>query len=301
MPDPANELSDSSERGESSELGSAAHLVAREDLTDDLAVFHFAPEGRVPPFRAGQWMKLGVRDRTGGGALVWRPYTVASTSRSAVLSFYVRRVWKPAPGKLTTLLWRLERGDEVRWQAPRGRFTLERWRAEREPRALLLLAGGTGLAPFVAQLEELVHEGAPTRVVLAHGASYADELGFRAHFEQLASSSVDRAGRPWSFAYLPTVSRPGHPRNRAWRGLCGRVEDLLASPADAPCAVERALGHALAPAKVFALACGYARTIDNLLAALHARGFAGPRARADGTLDVLVDSFGADESSPRAS
>jgi NAD(P)H-flavin reductase len=295
MPAPAIDTSDSTERG------FAAHLVAREDLTDDLAVFHFAPEGRVPPFRAGQWMKLGARDRACGGALVWRPYTVASTSRSALLSFYVRRVWKPAPGKLTTLLWGLQRGDEVRWQAPRGRFTLERWRAEREPRALLLLAGGTGLAPFVAQLEELFHEGAPTRVVLAHGASYADELGFRAHFEQLASANVDSAGRPWSFAYLPTVSRPEHPRNSSWRGHCGRVEELLASPSNAPCAVELALGRALAPANVFALACGYSRTIDNLLAALHARGFAGPRARADGTLDVLVDSFGAVESGPRAS
>jgi ferredoxin--NADP+ reductase len=295
MPAPAIEASSSPAHG------FAAHLVAREDLTDDLALFHVAPEGRVPPFRAGQWMKLGVRDRARDGALVWRPYTVASTSRSALLTFYVRRVWKPGPGKLTTLLWGLQRGDEVRWQAARGAFTLERWRAERKPRALLLLAGGTGLAPFVAQLEELVHEGAPTRVVLAHGVSYADELGFRARFEQLAASTVDDAGRPWSFEYLPTVSRPDHPRNRSWRGQCGRVEALLASPADTPCAVERALGRPLAPADVFVLACGYARTVDNLLAALHARGFTGPRAGADGTLDVLVDSFGADESSSRTS
>jgi ferredoxin--NADP+ reductase len=295
MPASAIELSDSPAHG------FAAHLVAREDLTDDLALFHFAPEGRVPPFRAGQWMKLGVRERAPDGAFVWRPYTVASTSRSALLSFYVRRVWKPAPGKLTTLLWGLQRGGEARWQAACGRFTLERWRAEQEPRALLLLAGGTGLAPFVAQLEELVHEGAPTRVVLAHGVSYADELGFRARFEQLAASTVDSAGRPWSFVYLPTVSRPDHPRNRSWRGPCGRVEALLASPADTPCAVERALGRPLAPAEVFVLACGYARTVDNLLAALHARGFRGPRAGADGTLDLLVDSFGADESSSRAS
>lgn len=274
-----------------------ARLVAREDLTDSLAIFRFAPPAPALDFRAGQWTKLGLPDPKAGGELVWRPYTIASSPQGAELRFYVRRVWKPAPGRMTSLLWKLEPGARIQLTPPRGRFTLDRWRAEGPPRTLLLLAGGTGLAPFVAHVEDLWRSGAPAPVVLCHGASYEDEFGFRARFEELSRARSDAEGRAWSFRYLPTVSRPDHPRNSRWRGSRGRVEALLASCGATVAPLERALGHALDPARTFAMACGYTRTLDNVLAELRARGFVGPREREDGRLDVLLDSFGDDRES----
>lgn len=272
-----------------------ARLVEREDLTSDLAIFRFRSLDPIPPYRAGQWTQLGLPDAAAGGEVVWRPYTLASVADGDQLVFYVRRVWKPAPGRMTSLLWALHAGDEASWRRPRGHFTLEAWRAEQPPRTLVLLAGGTGLAPFVAHLEELWRDGAPAPVLLCHAASYVDELGFRERFERLAAEQVDGAGRPWRFRYTPSISRPEHARNSTWRGLRGRIEAQLARPApNEPSPLERAWSIELTPARVHVLVCGYLRSIDNVLAELHPRGFVGPRPRPDGSLDVRIDSFGDD-------
>lgn len=270
-----------------------ARLVERRDLTGELAVFRFEPSTPLV-FRAGQWTQLSLPDPGRAGEFVTRPYTLASAPRDPLVSLYVRRVHKPRAGRLTSLLWKLAPGDRVALGPPRGRFTLDSWRAEAAPRALLLLAGGTGLAPFAAQIEELWSEGAPAHVVLCHGVSYCDELGFRARFEELAQATHDSAGRPWRLRYLPTVSRPWHERNASWSGACGRVEALLAACGSADSLLEQALGHPLDAQRVFALACGYARALDNVLRELRARGFAGPRRDARGALDVMLDSFGDD-------
>lgn len=271
----------------------SARLAQRRDVTGDLALFDFEPE-RPLVFEAGQWTQLTLRDPAAADELVTRPYTIASAPHEPRITLYVRRVHKPRPGRLTSMLWQLAPGAEVRLSAPRGRFTLEAWRSEPAPRTLLMLAGGTGLAPFAAQLEALWREGAPAPIVLCHGVSYAAELGLRERFEELARAQVDAAGRRWRLRYLPTVSRPTHERNAGWRGACGRVEALLAGCGRRESPLELALGHTLDPEHVFAMACGYARTLENVQGELRARGFVGPRRAADGALDLLLDSFGED-------
>lgn len=276
-------------RSERAPATSSLRFVAREDLTEHLAWFRFEPEGETVRFCAGQWMKLGLRDPT-NGELVWRPYTIASAPEHAELRFYVRHVWKPAPGRMTSLLWRMEPGATVFAQAPRGHFTLEPWLAEPSPRTLVMVAGGTGLAPFLSQVEHLFAVGAPAHIVLCHGVSYSDELASRTRFEVLERTTLDPNGRPWSFGYLPTVSRPQHPRNASWGGHIGRVESLFESPTP----LETKLGHAMRPERVLVMLCGYLRGIENVLAALRPLGFVGPRRRDDGTVDMMVDSFGAE-------
>ncbi len=273
----------------------SARLAQRHDLTGDLALFRFEPNLPLS-FRAGQWTRLTLRDPAAESEPVTRAYTIASAPHEPSLSLYVRLVHKPRPGRLTSLLWKLEPGAEVQLSAPRGRFTLEAWRSEPAPRTLLMLAGGTGLAPFMAQIEELWREGAPARVVLCHGVSYAAELGLRERFEELARASCDTAGRPWRLRYLPTVSRPMHARNFDWSGACGRVEAQLAACSRPGSPLEEALGHELDPQRVFVMACGYARTLENILNELRPRGFVGPRRDAQGALDMLLDSFGEDAS-----
>ena len=46
-------------------------------------------------------------------------------------------------------------------------------------------ATGTGIAPFIAMTQQLIHEQKPRRTVMLHGCSYQDELGYREWLEAL--------------------------------------------------------------------------------------------------------------------
>jgi NAD(P)H-flavin reductase len=154
----------------------------------------------------------------------------------------------------------------------------------------VLVGSGAGLAPLVSMVRHLDAVGTEREVVLCHGARYAEELGYAELFRELVRRSD--AGDPGAsgiprFRYLATVSRPDAPLNAGWTGPTGRVETLL------PDAVERATGAPLEPESSFVHVCGYRGTIEATLAALAPRGFRTQRAaRADGTFDVLSESYG---------
>ena len=52
------------------------------------------------------------------------------------------------------------------------------------------------------------------------GACYADELTYDQELPDLA------ARHPDDIKFVPTVSRPGEPRNSAWQGAKGRVNTI---------------------------------------------------------------------------
>jgi NAD(P)H-flavin reductase len=70
-------------------------------------------------------------------------------------------------------------------------------------------------------LRTLDDDDTPRPTVLLHGVSYADELGYRDEIDRWA---VDPR---WSLTYVPTISRPAHPRNAGWSGSTGRAETVL--------------------------------------------------------------------------
>ena len=189
-----------------------AELVRREDETDDLAYFWVRFRGDPVPFEPGQYMTIGVY---ADGKLVQRPYSVASSPRTAAegYEFYVRLV--PIL-RFTTLLWRLPVGHPMRMTGPKGRFTLE----PNDDRTHLFIATGTGIAPFVSMIRTGLIDGTPRRTVVAHGVSYVRELGYRRQLE-----TWQREGYP--ITYVPTISRPHDPANAGWTGRVGRVETIL--------------------------------------------------------------------------
>lgn len=187
-----------------------ATLVGREDLSDAMTLLRVLPDAGVPPFRAGQYFALGLWIE---GRLVQRPYSAASTSATAeVLEFLVRLV---AGGEMTPHLWQLRPGARLRIGPPKGLFCL----IPDDGRTHLFVSTGTGLAPFVAMVDQL-QRGTPTpRVALIHGASHVAELAFRDRLESLAGRAA--------ITYVPAISRPGDPRNAGWHGAVGRLETVL--------------------------------------------------------------------------
>ena len=227
-----------------------ARLVRREDETDSLSYFWVRFDGDPSPFEAGQYMTIGVMV---DGRIVQRPYSVASAPAAVRdgYEFYVRLV---QGGTFTPLLWRMPIGQGMRMIGPKGKFTL----LPDDDRTHIFISSGTGNAPFVAMMRQLLIDGRPRRVAFLNGVSYASELGYRRTLEDWQASGS------YPVTYVPTVSRAADPRNADWTGRTGRVETILGAALDE-------LG--LSPADSIAYICGNPDMILSAEATLLERGY----------------------------
>ncbi|HEV7604471.1 MAG TPA: FAD-binding oxidoreductase [Candidatus Limnocylindrales bacterium] len=228
-----------------------ARLVRREEETDSLAYFWVRFDGEPTPFETGQYMTIGIMV---DGKIVQRPYSVASppaTAGAEGYEFYVRYVHG---GTFTPLLWELPIGHGMRMIGPKGRFTLQ----PADERTHIFISSGTGNAPFVSMMRQLILDGRPRKVIFLNGVSYATELGYRDVVEGWETS-----GR-YPVRYIPTVSRPADPRNAAWTGRTGRVESILGGVLDE---------LRLTPADSIAYICGNPDMILSAEATLLERGY----------------------------
>jgi ferredoxin-NADP reductase len=228
-----------------------ARLVRREDVNESLAYVWVRFDGDPTPFDTGQYMTIGVMV---DGRIVQRPYSVASAPAVAGTDgyeFYVRLVHG---GTFTPLLWQLPVGHAMRMIGPKGKFTLR----PDDDRVHLFISSGTGNAPFVAMMRQLLIEGRPRRVVFLNGVSHTDELGYRELLEDWERSGA------YPVTYLPTVSRPTDARNHGWAGRTGRVEAILGPVLDE-------LG--LSAADSIAYICGNPDMILSAEATLLERGY----------------------------
>jgi ferredoxin-NADP reductase len=190
------------------QLAPNAVPTERHDLTADIARFVVRPDSPVPAFEPGQYFSLGL-ELDGGSVL--RPYSTASPrGATESLEFLVKRV---ATGTFTPALWDLRPGHRLWIGRPKGLFILK----TDDPRTHLLVSAGTGIAPFISMLSELIGH-APT--VVAHGVSHAPELAYRTWLESLAQNHSE-------MTYVPTVSRPNEAQSAGWAGRTGRVEQAL--------------------------------------------------------------------------
>jgi ferredoxin--NADP+ reductase len=266
-------------------------LSYRKDLTPDLAILRMQPAdgGPVPDFRAGQFVTLGIQfpdeDR-----MTYRAYSISSPpEEKRYFELYIKWTTKPVMGKLTSALFGMKEGDTLYWRKPAGTFTIEDKKADGTPdsRRQVLVASGTGLAPFISYILHLKSIGSKREIVLLHGAKYAQELGYRDILEKMAG------GDSLNFKYLPTVSRPDHELSRGWRGSTGRVETLLVDKVDDRSHLEKTVGEKVTPENSFFHVCGYQGTIDSVVSILGPLGFVTNRSkRKDGSFDIKIETYG---------
>jgi ferredoxin--NADP+ reductase len=228
-----------------------ARLVRREDATDSLASFWVRFDGEPTPFEPGQYMTIGVMV---DGKLLQRPYSVASPPSRAAddgYEFYVRQV---QGGTFTPILWQLPLGHGMRMIGPKGKFMLQ----PDDDRTHIFISSGTGNAPFISMMRQLMADGQPRPAIMLNGVSHAHELGYRELLEGWQASGE------YPVTFVPTVSRPDDPLNAAWTGRTGRVEAILGPVLDE-------LG--LSPANSIAYICGNPDMIVSAEATLLGRGY----------------------------
>ena len=177
----------------------AAEVVAQERRTFDIAVVTVLPEQRYD-YVPGQSMavEISLKPR------LWRYYSPANAPRDdGSLDLHVRRT--PGGHVSGGLVDKVQKGDVVRLASPVGhRLTLPPGGDD----DLLLIAGGTGLAPLKALVEHVAHRTRvgehPRRVALFVGTRTAREL-----YDLPALQALD-AQHPWLTVVPALADDPDH-------------------------------------------------------------------------------------------
>ncbi len=144
-----------------------SEVVAVERLSDNrMRLSVKAADGNLPAFLPGQYVNLAIPGLGG----VTRSYSFSSAPGAEVATFLIRNVEGGAMGSY--LANRAAAGDRIAMHGPLGSFYL------REPkRPILMVAGGTGVAPMLAMLELLAEQGMGGHPVhLIYGAHEATDL-----------------------------------------------------------------------------------------------------------------------------
>ncbi|RFU21677.1 globin domain-containing protein [Geodermatophilus marinus] len=154
-----------------------AEVVAHERRGVDTAVLWLHPKPEFP-YAAGQSVSLETDVRP----KLWRYYSPANAPRpDGLVELHVRAYDGGPVG--AALVRRIGAGDVVRLGPPVGHLAFD---ADSD-RDLLLVAGGTGLAPLKALVDHVARAGPPRRVDLFVGSRTEERIYDRAALERLAA------------------------------------------------------------------------------------------------------------------
>ena len=275
-----------------------ATITFIELLKEDLAIFRLVPDdGKVPDFRAGQFITIGMPNPAEGNKIVRRAYSISShPENKKYIELVIRWVRKPLPGRLTTLLFNAREGDEVGWIKPSGialDINDKMPDGSKDERRIVCIGGGTGLAPFASFAQHLHDVGDKREIIVLHGASYVDELSYKQLLTDLENESRDRGKDKWNFTYRASVSRPQEWFNRSWGGQIGRVETFLRPKDNGMSVLEELVGEKVTKDNTMFYVCGWQGTIDGTMDYLKPRGFVTMSdKREDGSFELKYESYG---------
>ncbi|NLG54226.1 MAG: oxidoreductase [Rhodococcus sp.] len=142
----------------------SAEVVEHHRLRNDLAVVRLV--GDVVPFRPGQYVDVAVPQQP---QLLRRLSPALPPSRDGKLEFHVRAV--PGGSVSRRIVEDTSVGDVWEIHQPRGTMTIDP-----DGPDVVLVAGGTGLAPFRAMLLDLARQDNPPKVFLFIGGQFPRDL-----------------------------------------------------------------------------------------------------------------------------
>jgi NAD(P)H-flavin reductase/ferredoxin len=184
-------------------------IAGLRKLTHDIVLLEFSSDEAIA-YRAGQYFEFALP----GAASELRAYSFAhapAREPSKVASFYVRLV---PGGAFTSWLHSTARvGDALSGRGPFGDLRL---RDSAAP--ILAIAGGSGLAPIQALLEEALARGREREVHFYFGARRQADL--------FGAEAMERLANQWrgSFRFVPVLSE--EPADSGWAGARGFVSDF---------------------------------------------------------------------------
>ena len=246
-----------------------ATVIGREEINPQLVILRVRPDKEMFDFKPGQFAVLGLQGAaprvaeatpedvpTEPDKMIRRAYSIASSSlEKRYVEFYLTLI---TSGQLTPRLFALKHGDRV-FLGPKasGVFTLDKVAPEK---AVILIATGTGLAPYISMLRTMLVSEGQRRFVVLHGARYSYDLGYRGELESLARL------RP-NFTYIPSITRPD--QDPHFHGHAGRIQTLVEQGV-----LEKESGVVLDPGKAEVFLCGNPDMVSVVKLMLEKKGFA---------------------------
>lgn len=180
-----------------------ARLIESRVIAPEVKHFVFdVPEVEQLPYLAGQFVSFS---KDFGDKRVTRAYSTASSPQGNRFELCLNRV---QDGLFSPFLFELQPGDTVDMKGPLGYFT---WRYPVNDS--ILVATGTGIAPFRGMLDSYLRSGGDREITLIYGVRYEESLLYRGEFKQLEEEYPN-------FHFRPTLTRP----DENWRGRTGRVQ-----------------------------------------------------------------------------
>jgi ferredoxin-NADP reductase len=217
-----------------------ARLVESREIGPEVRHFLFdVPDMDKLEFTPGQFVSFS---ETVLGRPVTRAYTVCSAPNGNRFELCLNRVRE---GLFSPWLFEMAPGATVEASGPLGYFVPKQPFLDS-----VLIATGTGVAPFRAFLRWAPVVESGRLVTLLFGARYPLGLVYRSEFQALASERPD-------FRFLPTITRP----DSEYRGRIGWVQQHL----------DEALDDRL---DVDVYICGLREMVDSVRATLKEKGFA---------------------------
>jgi len=245
-----------------------ATVIGREDINPQLLIMRVRPDTAVFDFKPGQFGVLGMlggAPRILGASLedpapepdkmIRRAYSIASSSlERRYVEFFLTLIMS---GSLTPRLFALKHGDRL-FLGPKasGLFTLEKVAPEK---GVVLVATGTGLAPYVSMLRTMLVTDSQRKYVVLHGSRYSWDLGYRGELESLSRL------RP-NFTYIPCITRANE--DPSFNGYVGRIQSLIEKGV-----LEKESGVVLDPAKAEVFLCGNPEMVKAATVLLQGKGF----------------------------
>lgn len=164
-------------------------------------------ESTIPfSFLPGQY--ITILCPTKDGKRIGRSYSIASFKEERHIILVVRLIKE---GIASTYFETLKTGDSISFIGPIGKFLINQ-----DTHNSLFIATGTGLAPFMPMMEQLLISKKEINIDLILGFRYEKEIFYKEKLDLLMKQNK-------KFSYFLSLSRP----EENWKGLTGRVTEIL--------------------------------------------------------------------------
>lgn len=232
-------------------------VVGKILVTPNLMILRIRTDEPRDEFVAGQYTSIGVLGKeprsinsvlpvvnSDDDEMIIRPYSIASANHETQnFEFYISQV---KSGQLTPRLFNLSQGSRM-WVDDKimGIFNLNNTPKDCN---IVMVATGTGLAPYISFLRSHLAENKNTKMAIFHGAAYAWDLGYNSELEFIQRNFKN-------FFYFPTLLK----NDFSWSGLTGYVQDHLKSGI-----LEEQAGININPEKTHFYLCGNPKMVESV-------------------------------------
>ena len=174
-------------------------------LAQDIYHVILEPSKKALKYHAGQHIQILCTD---GAAL---PYSIANAPLGdGKIELYIKAL--PSNAYVSEVIQKITEKKTLQLRGPYGKML---WHKQPDL-PILFIAGGTGVVPFKALIEQAIMDHDPRTLHLYWGATTADELYLHDYFQTLAHEHSQ-------FTFTPVITQ----QSEYWQGETGLVQDVI--------------------------------------------------------------------------